>query len=95
MDDLCGKIDQGQSTLLVTLDLSVAFDAVEHSVLLTRLERSFGVRRVFAPLVAHLAANLSFTEGCFPDRYKRAPVTPLMKHPGLDADNPTNSYLQP
>ena len=42
-----------------------------------------------APLVAHLA-NLLFTEGCFPDRYKRAQVTPLMKHPGLDADNPTN-----
>jgi len=46
-------------------------------------------RRVFAPLVAHLA-NLSFTEGCFPERYKRAQVTPLMKHPGLDANNPAN-----
>ena len=39
--------------------------------------------------MAHLA-NLSFTEECFPDRYKRAQVTPLMKHLVLDADNPTN-----
>ena len=32
---------------------------------------------VFSELVAHLA-NCSFTEGCFPDRFKQTQVTPLV-----------------
>lgn len=40
-------------------------------------------RRVFAPLIAHLA-NLSFREGHFPTRFRQAVVTPLIKHDGLD-----------
>jgi hypothetical protein len=43
LNDSYGKIDRGESTLLVALDLSAAFDTVEHSVLLTRLQHSFGV----------------------------------------------------
>ena len=43
LNDSYGSIDSGQSTLLVALDLSAAFDTVEHSVLLTRLQNSFGV----------------------------------------------------
>jgi hypothetical protein len=43
LNDSYGNIDGGQSTLLVALDLSAAFDTVEHSVLLTRLQNSFGV----------------------------------------------------
>ena len=39
---------------------------------------------VFAPLIVHLA-NLSFMEGRFPDQYKTAQVTPLLKKAGLDA----------
>ena len=43
LNDSYGNIDSGQSPLLVALDLSAAFDTVEHSVLLTRLQNSFGV----------------------------------------------------
>ncbi len=43
LNDIYGKIDEGRSTLMVALDLSAAFDTVDHSVLLTRLERSFGI----------------------------------------------------
>ena len=43
LNDIYGNIDAGQDTLLVGLDLSAAFDTIEHSVLLTRLERSFGI----------------------------------------------------
>ena len=38
---------------------------------------------VFSELVARLA-KCSFTEGCFPDRFNRAQVTPLLKRDGLD-----------
>ena len=44
---------------------------------------------VITPLIVHLA-NLSFTEGQFPDRFKVAQVTPLLKKDGLDANDPVN-----
>jgi hypothetical protein len=44
---------------------------------------------VIAPLIVHLA-NLSFREGRFPDRFKTAQVTPLIKKDGLDANDPAN-----
>jgi len=56
-----GNIDKGQSTLLVALDLSAAFDIVKHSVLLTRLENSFGVTGVASEWIAsHLADRTPF-----------------------------------
>ena len=44
---------------------------------------------VFSPLVTRLA-NLSFSEGRFPDGFKVAQVTPLIKKDGLDVDDPAN-----
>src|SRR6478609_8729872 len=44
---------------------------------------------VLAPLIACLA-NLSFAEGRFPDRFKLAQVTPLIKKDGLDSNDPAN-----
>ena len=44
---------------------------------------------VFAPVIANLA-NLSFSEGCFPSRFKIAEVRPLLKKPGLDESDPAN-----
>ena len=35
-------------------------------------------------------ANLSFSQGTFPSTFKFAVVSPLLKKPGLDADNPAN-----
>jgi len=42
-DDLIGMMDSGEHALLALLDLSSAFDSVDHDILLTRLSRSFGV----------------------------------------------------
>jgi len=42
--DLIGMMDSGEQALLALLDLSSAFDTVNHDILLTRLSRSFGVR---------------------------------------------------
>ena len=43
LNDVYENADAGRCTLFVALDLSAAFDTVEHSVLLRRLENSFGV----------------------------------------------------
>ena len=42
LDNTYHAIDAGSSTVLVSLDLSAAFDTIEHSVLLNRLQNSFG-----------------------------------------------------
>jgi hypothetical protein len=44
---------------------------------------------VFSPLIARLA-NLSFAEGRFPENFKVAQVTPLVKKEGLDVTDPAN-----
>ena len=44
---------------------------------------------VFSPLITYLV-NLSFKEGCFPDQFKQAQVTPLIKKTGLDETDPAN-----
>ena len=52
---------RGRSTLFVALDLSAAFDTVEHSVLLTRLENSFGVTGLAKVLIeSYLADRTQF-----------------------------------
>ena len=42
-NDICQAIDRKQCVYLVLLDLSAAFDTVEHSVLLSRFEGSLGI----------------------------------------------------
>ena len=44
---------------------------------------------LFAPLITRLA-TLSFRDGVFPEVYKIASVTPLLKKKGLDRDSPAN-----
>ena len=44
---------------------------------------------VFADIITRLA-NLSFSQRKFPDKYKAASVTPLLKKVGLDENNPAN-----
>ena len=43
MDRIFSTSDKGRLTLLVSLDLSAAFDMIDHAVLLERLTCSFGV----------------------------------------------------
>ena len=42
-NDVYQSTDHGEPTLLVSLDLSAAFDTIDHSSLLSRLNTSFGV----------------------------------------------------
>jgi hypothetical protein len=42
-NDILKSLDAGQSVALVMLDLSAAFDTIDHSILIRRLERNAGV----------------------------------------------------
>ena len=42
-DDIFAGFDNHQSTILVALDQSAAFDCVNHETLVSRLEHTFGV----------------------------------------------------
>ena len=44
--DLHATVSAGSPALLVRLDMSSAFDTIEHSILLKRLEIDFGVTGV-------------------------------------------------
>jgi hypothetical protein len=46
---------------------------------------------VITPIIVHLA-NLSFAEGRFPNRFKVAQVTPLLKKDVLDASDPASYH---
>ena len=43
LDNIFHSIDQGMSTVLVSLDLSAAFETIDHSIFLNRLPSSFGI----------------------------------------------------
>ena len=43
-NDILKAVDNNRSVILLLLDLSAAFDTVDHSILLSRLQNRFGIR---------------------------------------------------
>jgi len=55
LDHVYSAADEGKLTVFISLDLSAAFDTVDHSVLLKRLSCSFGVTgNVFSWIQSYL-----------------------------------------
>ena len=52
VDDILGCMDSGSVAVVVSLDISAAFDAVCHQALLGRLELEFGIRGISLEWVA-------------------------------------------
>ena len=44
LNDLLAASDSGSIAILTLLDLSAAFDTIDHSILLTRIDSTFGIR---------------------------------------------------
>ena len=53
--------DRGEATLIVALDISAAFDTMDHTILLNRLNNSFGVGRNVLSLISSYLAMRSQT----------------------------------
>ena len=50
-NDILKATDSNRSVIFLLLDLSVAFDSVDHSILLSRLQNRFGIRNDTYPRV--------------------------------------------
>ena len=62
-NDIITAIDNGQSVILVLLDLSAAFDTVDHGILLTRLSTRYGIRdRALDWFVSYLSDRTQFVK---------------------------------
>ena len=61
MNDIMLSTDTGQSVALVMLDLSSAFDLVDHNILISRLEASTGFRGTVLNWFRSYLSNRSFS----------------------------------
>ena len=61
ISDLLIACDRGQVTLFALLDLSAAFDTVDHHILLDRLQSAFGIRGSVIDWIQSFITNRSQT----------------------------------
>ena len=86
MHDILMNMDRGHVTLLVLLDLSAAFDTVDHDILIHRLQSLLGLR----------GSALEWLRSYLSDRSQQVSINgTLSKMFGLDCGVPQGSCLGP
>ena len=86
LNDILCSIDRGDITLMVLLDLSAAFDVIDHELLFLRLQREAGVR----------GSVLSWFTSYLSDRTQRVIVNNTSSQPtALTCGVPQGSVLGP
>ena len=86
LHDLLLATDSGQVSLLTLLDLSAAFDTIDHSILLSRLHETFGISN----------KALSWFESYLSGRTQTVSVNGILSSPtSLDCGVPQGSVLGP
>jgi len=68
--DISEALDEGSMTVLIMLDLSAAFDVIDHSILLKRLEFSFGIKE---KALSWVKLNLAYRTQCVSVANKTSP----------------------
>ena len=61
-NDILASLDAGHSTALLLLDLSAAFDTIDHSILTHRLQHWFGILSTALNLLSFFVSDRSQTE---------------------------------
>jgi len=61
LDEIFHEVDSGKVCALVLLDLSAAFDTVDHSILLTVLKDRFGIKGVLDWFMSYLTGRIQCT----------------------------------
>jgi len=85
-NDLLSATDQGEIFALALLDLSAAFDTVDHNILLQRLQHTFGIH----------STTLSWFSSYLTDRYQTVSIDKLNSVPiRLECGVPQGSVLGP